>query len=287
MLAAARFKAEGRRLDLLLCLGFSITAWSTFAFAIGPVVGGHPLQPPEAWSGMVTRLVGAGLIAAAPFTRGRVNARKGAIEAVVGLSAVVLSGVWVVAHTAGSQLPGFGPDADGQQPYVLTAALAIAALLNLLTGLGFGSRFRTHRQDLDRWLALGATLVLFADLHYVFTPLSTAETVSQGDFLRLVSYCVLLVGVWRAIRGRSSGARSPRSAPASRARSTTGSRSTCSPSRRTRACSSPARRSSRRCRGSARRPLRRSRRRSSPCSRSRRRAGTRPSTRRSAATSSS
>jgi signal transduction histidine kinase len=199
VLAAARFKAEGRRLDLLLCLGFSITAWSTFAFAIAPVVGGHALQPPERWSGLISRLLGAGLIAAAPFARGRLNARQGAIQGVVGFSAVILVGVWIVAHSAANQLPTLGPDADGQQPYVLTAALAVAALLNLLAGLGFGSRFRTHRQDLDRWLALGATLALFADLHYVFTPLSSAETVSQGDLLRLVSYCVLLVGVWRAI----------------------------------------------------------------------------------------
>src|SRR5206468_10697613 len=53
---------------------------------------------------------------------------------------------------------------------------------------------------LDRWLCLGATLALFAELHYVFTPLLSAGYVSQGDFLRLLSYVVLLVGVWRAIR---------------------------------------------------------------------------------------
>jgi signal transduction histidine kinase len=34
----------------------------------------------------------------------------------------------------------------------------------------------------------------------VFTPLLSNRYVSQGDFLRLLSYSVLLVGVWRAIR---------------------------------------------------------------------------------------
>src|SRR5207253_8149830 len=53
---------------------------------------------------------------------------------------------------------------------------------------------------LDRWLALGATLMLFASLHYVFTPLLGSGFVSQGDFLRLIAYGVLLVGAWRAIR---------------------------------------------------------------------------------------
>src|SRR5207237_2984504 len=43
-------------------------------------------------------------------------------------------------------------------------------------------------------------LALFAELHYVFTPLLSNRYVSQGDFLRLLSYSVLLVGVWRAMR---------------------------------------------------------------------------------------
>src|SRR5262249_13022177 len=34
----------------------------------------------------------------------------------------------------------------------------------------------------------------------IFTPLFSSELVSQGDFLRVLAYGVLLVGVWRAIR---------------------------------------------------------------------------------------
>ncbi len=48
--------------------------------------------------------------------------------------------------------------------------------------------------------ASAASLALFAELHYVFTPVVSNEYVSQGDFLRLLSYGVLLAGVWRAIR---------------------------------------------------------------------------------------
>ena len=79
-------------------------------------------------------------------------------------------------------------------------ALALQSLLSLVAMVGWGLRFRAHRQDLDRWLRLAATLALFAELHYVFTPLLSPHYVSQGDFLRLLSYSVLLVGVWRAIR---------------------------------------------------------------------------------------
>src|SRR5205085_5055067 len=61
------------------------------------------------------------------------------------------------------------------------------------------------REDLDRWLALGSTLLVFAQLGYVFTPLLSSDYVSQADFLRLLSYGVLLVGFWRAIRSSEFG----------------------------------------------------------------------------------
>ena len=79
-------------------------------------------------------------------------------------------------------------------------AVAAQALLSLVAVVGFGLRFRALGEDLDRWLALAATLGLFAALHFVFTPTMSSGLVSQGDFLRLLSYGVLLAGVWRAIR---------------------------------------------------------------------------------------
>jgi two-component system, NarL family, sensor histidine kinase DegS len=39
----------------------------------------------------------------------------------------------------------------------------------------------------------------------MFTPLVHAGDVSQGDYLRLLAYGVLLVGIWRAIRGSEFG----------------------------------------------------------------------------------
>src|SRR5947209_6457015 len=42
--------------------------------------------------------------------------------------------------------------------------------------------------------------MLFASLHYLFTPLLSSDYVSQGDFLRVIAYGVLMVGAWRAIR---------------------------------------------------------------------------------------
>jgi signal transduction histidine kinase len=105
--------------------------------------------------------------------------------------------LWLGLRSAGASLPALGPQAE--TPFALTSFVSALALLNLLALVGFGKRFYERREDLDRWLALGATLMLFASLHYIFTPVLATSSVSRGDFLRLLAYGLLLVGAWRAI----------------------------------------------------------------------------------------
>jgi signal transduction histidine kinase len=203
VLAGLRFSVDGRGLDLLLSSGFFVLAGSHLLFSIAPEFSGHPLGRAESWSALVTRFIGWTLIALAPFVRGRIRSRERALgNGLVSLS-FVMAAVWVGAHALGSGLPEIIPSAPGQDagaPFMLTGLLAAQALLNLCAVVGFTWRFRVHGDDLDRWLALGATLMLFASLHYIFTPLVDNDTVSQGDFLRVFAFAVLLVGVWRAIR---------------------------------------------------------------------------------------
>jgi hypothetical protein len=78
----------------------------------------------------------------------------------------VLVLLWMFADSFSHTLPALD-DGDRGQPALLTAALAARALASLLAVVGFGLRFRARGNDLDRWLALGATLLLFADLYYV------------------------------------------------------------------------------------------------------------------------
>ena len=103
------------------------------------------------------------------------------------------------AAVAGDALESLDPGLGGSRPVELTVTLSALALLALLTVIGFALRYRSHGEDLDSWLALGATLTLFAELHYVLTDHYSTDFVSQGDFLRLLAYGLLLVGVWRAI----------------------------------------------------------------------------------------
>jgi len=202
LLSASRFAAEGRRFDLLLSGGFFVASVGWVAFGIGPAVTGLPQHRTETWAGLAAELLGWTLIACAPFVRGRVeNRRTALVDLLVGL--VVLVGlIWGGSRILGVGLPDITPTHSSRQvPVLLTGTLALLGLANLGAVLGFGNRFRTRGEDLDRWLALGATLMLFTSLQLEFTPLAGTTFVSQGDFLRLLAFFVLVVGVWRAIRG--------------------------------------------------------------------------------------
>ncbi|MDE3190859.1 MAG: hypothetical protein KGL94_08585 [Acidobacteriota bacterium] len=199
VLAAARFSAEGRRVDLLLASGFLVSSLSSAGFGIAPELGGGTGRPSEQWAALIGRILGAGLIAIAPFANGRTRRRDWSIANAVAAAGLVLFVAWSLLRDAGS-LPPLNVPAGQQQPFYLTGTLALQAMIFLIAVVGWGERFRRRQDDLSRWLALGFTLMLFAALQLVFQPLVAGEFVSQGDFLRMLAYTVILIGAWRAIR---------------------------------------------------------------------------------------
>ncbi|HUQ22792.1 MAG TPA: histidine kinase [Gaiellaceae bacterium] len=199
ILAGVRFSVEGRMLDLLLAAGFLVAGIGTLAFSVAPVLGGSNQGAPEAWAAIGSRVLAATLIALAPLVPApRIVARRRALLAGIGVLLVTLLAIWLPLHGFGARLSVFEGD-GGSRTFELTVATSFLALLALVAVVGFAVRYRSHGEDLDSWLALGATLTLFAELHYVLTPHQSSDFISQGDFLRLLSYGVLLVGVWRAI----------------------------------------------------------------------------------------
>jgi signal transduction histidine kinase len=205
VLSGTRFSVEGRRFDLFLCCGFFVTSVSWLVFSIIPAVARTPSGRTELWAAIIGRMLGWGLIAVAPFARGRVQHKRFVLGNSLAVCAVALIMTWGMTRSLGVVLPNFKPGLDPSMPLSLTGALAAAGLLHLLSVIGFSNRFRVKGEDLDYWLALGAILMLFSSLHFIFTPLVRAGDVSQGDYLRLLAYGVLLVGVWRAIRGSEFG----------------------------------------------------------------------------------
>src|SRR5215210_1778260 len=202
LLAGARFAAEGRRSDLLLSSGFFTGALGIALFSIGPNLGGDAVGATEAWASIASRLLAAPLIAAAPFVSGRTRRRRSLPIDLVACTAM-LFGFWAIASSLSPLLPSLVEPAG--PPAALVFALAVQALLALVAVVGFGFRYRRHGRDLDRWLAFGVTFLLFTSLLYVFTPIAPGTVVSPGDFLQVLGYSVLLVGVWRAIRAAEFG----------------------------------------------------------------------------------
>ena len=171
VLAAARFSAEGRRVDLLLASGFLVTSLSAAGFGIGPQLGGAHTRPAEEWASLIGGMIGAGLIAIAPFAHGRTRRRDWAIANAVAAAGLVLFVAWSLLRDAGDSLPPLSVPAGQTQPFYLTGTLALQALIMLVAVVGWGERFRVRQDDLSRWLALGFTLMLFAALQLVFQPL--------------------------------------------------------------------------------------------------------------------
>jgi signal transduction histidine kinase len=200
ILVGVRFSVEGRMLDLLLAAGFFAAGAGTLAFSVVPVLGGSNQGAPEAWASIGARVLAATLIALAPLVPApRIVARKRALCAGMAMLLVALFVIWLPLRGFGSRLSLLDPSGAGARAFELTVATSFLALLALVAVVGFAIRYRRHGEDLDSWLALGATLTLFAELHYVLTPDVSSDFVAQGDFLRLLSYGLLLVGVWRAI----------------------------------------------------------------------------------------
>ena len=205
LLAGARFTTERRRFDLLLCLGFFVASSSTVAFSLVPSIAERELTRTEAWTGVAARLIAWILIAAAPFAGGVVHSHRRTLGNWLAFLLVALAALWSLVHSIETSLPALFPAASDSPPFLLTFAYAANAFLNLAAIVGFGLRYRKRLDDLDRWLAFGASLMLFSSLHLVFTPLLGNVAVSPGDFLRVLGYGAFCFGVWRAIKAAELG----------------------------------------------------------------------------------
>jgi signal transduction histidine kinase len=135
------------------------------------------------------------LIAIAPYANGRLASRHRALAS-VGTSVVGLLVLSEIGTRVPAAMPITGDTVEGT--YVRVAALLLAALW-LVALVGFGLRYRRYGRDLDSWMCLAATLAVFADLHLVLTPIVSSDFLLQGDFLRVLAYGILVVGMWRAI----------------------------------------------------------------------------------------
>ncbi len=204
VLVAVRFLVEGRTLDLLLTTGFTVIALGTFFFGVVTKLDGSALSGSEAWAVITVELLAAALIATAPFMTRRASARRPLLAGSLVGAGTAVAGIAGVITATSLDTPLLTE--EGARTASAVIAFAALAFFALVAAVGFGLRFRRHGRELDSWLALALTLVVFADLNYVLAlPALSTGYVLQGDFLRVLAYAVLLFGVWRAISDAEFG----------------------------------------------------------------------------------
>ena len=193
LLTATRFTVERPRCDLLLCGGFLAISAATLVFTVVPAMVDVTQSSAEAWAGVATKTIGWLLIAVASHARGRATrARADVWGLIVGLTTIVVALTFISGSIAGT-------------PELLEISRIAFVIVVAIATVGFANRYRVLGEDLDRWLAFGATLILFARVDDILAPAAGVARVSQGDFFRLLGYGVLLVGVWRAMRASEFG----------------------------------------------------------------------------------
>ena len=276
-------------MDLLLAAGFFATGVGTFAFAVAPVLSGNEagLGSVETWAARrrepVRRGAHRGRTVRLPEDRQGASARSSSRSC---SSWSRSSGSGPTCTSSGWRSMPRGRPGFARRPS--SAPTACWPFSRSSRPSASACAIRRHGRDLDSWLALALTLVVFADLHYVLAPLRTSDYVLPSDLLRLLAFGVLLAGVSRAIGQRRVRPGRRRGAGARRARHPRRARAVPLRDLGADQHARVGRRARRRsCPGSSSRRPRRSRRRSSRCSRSRRRRARLHSTRRSGATSTS
>ena len=109
-----------------------------------PVLGGGTLPPSAAWALVGARLLGAALIAIAPWTDGRLKSRRPALVAVgVGVAAVL------AAAGMGLSKPHWGGAEAAVEGSSVILAATLLAILWFIALIGFGLRYRRHGRDLE------------------------------------------------------------------------------------------------------------------------------------------
>src|SRR5918992_2534917 len=206
-----RFRQRRCTSDLLVVTAFAFLGVSNLFFAVLPAalpsVGA--LDSFATWAQLSASLLGTIGLAASAFVAPHRRVLSRRIPLVVGLAGVLALAVTaaIVAALSGRLPVGIDPGATPEasawphprgNPAILGVQVA-AALLFAAAAVGFTRRANRTRDELTRWLAVGATLGAFARVNYFLFPSLYTDWVYTGDLLRAAFYLVLVVGAAREI----------------------------------------------------------------------------------------
>ncbi|MDP9293903.1 MAG: histidine kinase, partial [Actinomycetota bacterium] len=200
----SRFRTGLQLSDLCLAAALFVFAVSNLCFSAIPAIAHSRPGHFQTWVPVAGRLLGAALIAAAPFIQPRpVHRPRSAAMRTLVACLVVLATIVVAVALAGDRLPeaiepGLSPAGSNHPRIVGNATVLgvqfITMLLFSAAAVGYTRRATRTADELDRWLAIATTLGAFASLNYFLFPSLYSEWFYAGDVLRLAFYLALLVG---------------------------------------------------------------------------------------------
>ena len=204
VLAYVRFSVERRRFDLYLLAGFFVMAAATRSpSASRPTLDESPVGRAETWAAIAGRLVAAALIAAAPFAAAEDDDASPGARALGRGARAARGGLGGCSrHSACRSRCSIR---NSPQPDLLRAALALQALLSLVALVGFGLRYRRAATISTAGSPSAPRSGSSPSCTRCSRRRGRATTSRRATSCRLLSYGVLLVGVWQAIRAAEFG----------------------------------------------------------------------------------
>lgn len=205
--------------NLALVCSLALIALSNLGFLAIPVA--LTTREPgviSTWAAVLGQLLGASGLALAAFAPGiRLPRRSFLIIAAPGACLIFL--LTVAGIFAATSLPrgivAMAVNGPGEVRLVelplqfATEAITVAALA--IAAMGFARRSTRDGDALLRWFAYAAVTAAFARLNYIFVPSQYSNQLYEGDVLRALSFCFILLGSVREIdrywRGMASVAR--------------------------------------------------------------------------------
>jgi signal transduction histidine kinase len=205
-LLLGRLRESGSRAELMLFIGLLLLTLSNLVRAVAPNFTGE--NHVAIWVPLVTRVIAAGTLAAAPFvSTSRIRERQRLpFLVVVPVVVVVVVAALVASFTAGLDTgvrPSISPQDAKDARIVGSAALLVTMVavivLFSVSSWGFASRARRTGDELLGWLALAMAFAALARLNYFLFPSVYTDWVFTGDILQLGTYGLILAGALREI----------------------------------------------------------------------------------------
>jgi signal transduction histidine kinase len=208
-LVYGRFRRTAQLRDLVLFAGLATLAGTSLLLSAALAIAGADPDGFATWAPLLGRTLGAVGLAAAAFMPARrlVHPGRGALLAVA-VVACSLAAVAALVAILGEHLPAaiephLSPESSDRPRVVADPAILVVQLFAMLcfvaAALGFMRRAERTADELIAWFAGAAVLAAFARLNYFLFPSIFSEWIYTGDFLRLGSYILFLVGCAREI----------------------------------------------------------------------------------------